>query len=198
MMQEQVDVLDPAEWLIGLQSWVIQDGNYVDFEVGERRRFALQFFPDGLGNADVGSREARPLSDSRYEVSGEIVVAKRDLVVLDFGLLAYDDSHLPAVGRGDWVAGRVSLAVDCYSYFEIHARRLGVPRAVYAWTITGIWQQTGPFIRDPVMGARFWKRDPNRLGWQWLDRTDANADDHGNAEYILRCRLEADEPTRHP
>ncbi len=30
-----------------------------------------------------------------------------------------------------------SLEVDCYCYFEIHAKR-GVPPAVYTWTITGI------------------------------------------------------------
>lgn len=189
--------LDPAEWLFGLQSWVIQDGNYDDFAVGQRRRFAVQYFSEGFRDAEVGARAATPLGESRYEVSGQIVMAKRDLVVIDFGLLAYDDNHPPAAARGDWVAGRVSLEVDCYSYFEIHARRRGAPPAVYAWTITGIWQQTAPFIPDPVMGARFRKRDPDRFGWRWLDRTDADADDDGYAEYILRCRLEAEEPTRH-
>jgi hypothetical protein len=37
-------------------------------------------------------------------------------------------------------------------------------------------------------------RDLDRLGWAWLDRTDAWSDDEGHAEYLLRCRLEADAP----
>lgn len=188
--------LDPAEWLIGLPSWVIQDGNYVDFMVGQRRRFALQFFSDGFGDADVGARDAKPLADFSYEVSGQVVVAKRDLMMIDFGLLAYADVRGPGPAHGAWVTGRVGLLVDCYSYFEIHAKKRGVPPAVYAWTVTGIWQQTAPFI--PAEDARSWKRDLDRLGWRWLDRTDAWDDDDGHAEYLLRCRLEADEPTRHP
>lgn len=74
----------------------------------------------------------------------------------------------------------------------------GVPPAVYTWTITGIWRRTAPFISDADRGPRVVKRDPDRLGWGWLDRTDAWSDDEGYAEYVLRCRLEANRPTRRP
>ncbi len=67
-----------------------------------------------------------------------------------------------------------------------------MPPAVYAWTITGIWRQTAPYIPDPASGDNWLKRDPERAGWAWLDRTDAWSDDDGHAEYVLRCRLEAD------
>ena len=34
---------------VGLSSWIIQDGNYEDFAVGQEQRFALEFYaPDGL------------------------------------------------------------------------------------------------------------------------------------------------------
>jgi hypothetical protein len=36
------------EWLIGLDSWVIQDGNYPDFVTGQRADFALSS-PPGAG-----------------------------------------------------------------------------------------------------------------------------------------------------
>ena len=32
------------EWLIGLSAWIIQDGNYGDFSVGQRAEFALEFY----------------------------------------------------------------------------------------------------------------------------------------------------------
>ena len=30
-------------WSIGLAAWIIQDGNYADFTVGDRAEFALEF-----------------------------------------------------------------------------------------------------------------------------------------------------------
>lgn len=177
---------------------MIQDGNYVDFAVGERRRFAVGFFADDLHEGATGHKQAKALGEVRYEVSGEVIVADHDLTVLDFGLLAYCDSQPPSAARGDWLTGRVSLEVDVYSYFEIHAKKSGVPPAVYAWTISGIWHQTAPFVPDAAKGPKWLKRDPGRLGWEWLDRTDAWSDDEGHADYLLRCRLEADPPTRHP
>jgi hypothetical protein len=30
---------------VGLFSWIIQDGNYDDFEVGQAAKFALEFYP---------------------------------------------------------------------------------------------------------------------------------------------------------
>lgn len=31
---------------IGLSAWIIQDGNYEDFEQGQTRSFALEFYPE--------------------------------------------------------------------------------------------------------------------------------------------------------
>lgn len=72
------------------------------------------------------------------------------------------------------------------------------PAAVYTWTVTGIWRQTAPFVPDPDHGPGSFKRDPNRRGWARLDRTNADSDDGGSAEDLIRCRLQADAPTRHP
>jgi len=193
-----MDSLEPGEWLIGLASWVIQDGNDGDFEVGQRGRFAVGFFADDLREPQVHEKAVASLGEGRYEICGQVVVAQRDLAVLDFGLLAYADGRPPTAELGDWRAGRLSLEVDCYSYFEIHATKRGVPPAVYAWTITGIWRQTAPYIPDLARGDNWLKRDPERAGWAWLDRTAAWSDDDGQAEYVLRCRLESDPPTRHP
>ena len=161
-----MEQLHREEWLIGLSSWVIQDGNYVDFAVGERRRFAVGFFADDLHEGAPGLKHAKALGEGRYEMSGQVIVADDGLVMLDFGLLAYTDSRLPSAADGEWLAGRVSLEVDCYSYFEIHAKRPSVPPAVYGWTISGIWRQTAPVHsrrcqRSDVAEARF---RPPRMG----------------------------------
>jgi hypothetical protein len=44
---------------IGLSSWIIQDGNYEEFEVGREYRFALEFYAPDLAIDDlpVESRE---------------------------------------------------------------------------------------------------------------------------------------------
>lgn len=88
------------------------------------------------------------------------------------------------------------LEVDHFAYFETHAKREGIPPAVYPWTITGIWRQTAPHILDPRLNA--YVRDPARLGYAPLEQTDAWHDDGGHAEYLLRCRLESDPPTFRP
>jgi hypothetical protein len=94
-----------------------------DFALGERRRFAVGFFANDLHEGGPGLKHANALGEGRYEVSGEVIVAEHGLAVLDFGLLAYCDSQPPSAARGHWLAGRVALEVECYSYFEIHARR---------------------------------------------------------------------------
>jgi hypothetical protein len=200
--------LDPGEWLISINSWVIQDGNYPDFAIGERRRFALAFFETDLVRVDAAAPSARSIGDGQYRVTAKVVVAAKDFVMLDVGLLAYTSGALATANDGAWLAGRISLEVDPYDYFENHAGKRAVPAAVHTWTITGIWLQTAPFVaasaedlkRYPAVGisGNLLVRDSKRLGWSSLERTDAWADDDGHAEYLLRCRLEEVPPVRHP
>ena len=76
-------------------------------------------------------------------------------------------------------------------YFETHAKRVGIPPAIYSWTITGIWRPTGPYVLDT--DTMTYVRDPNRPGFQSTDQTNADRDPVDS--YLLRCRLEADAPT---
>lgn len=117
---------------------------------------------------------------------------------MDFGLIAYSDASRATETLGAWRTGRLLLEVDCYSYYEIHSKKEGVPPAVYMWTITGIWRQTAPFIPKAGSHLKEMIRDPERLGFVPLNRTFAQSDDDGHAEYLLRCRLETDAPTYHP
>jgi len=200
-MREMTE-LEVGEWLICLSSWVIQDGNYEDFELGQRRQFALEFMADELHAAEPCTKSVLGLGEGAYEVIAEVrlsdAVGDERLNVLDFGLLAYSDARLEKRAAGSWIAGRLVLSVDCYSYYEIHAKRDDVPAAVYTWAITGIWRQTAPFIPGGTEYMKLMVRDPERLGYMPLEKTDAWSDDEGHGEYVLRCRLEPDAPTRHP
>jgi len=190
-----IDQRERAEWFLSMSSWVIQDGNYRDFAVGERRRFALEFYDKGLRDAEPSTRSAVAQGAGVYEIAADVAYAAEDLVLLDFGLLAYSDARGPAATPGSWRAGRVLLEVDHFAYFESHAKRQGIPPAVYTWTITGIWRQTAPYILDPDAPMKRYIRDPTRLGYVPLERTDAWHDDEGSADYVFRCRLENDRPT---
>jgi hypothetical protein len=188
------------EWLVGLAGWVIQDGNYEDFEVGSTRRFAVEFYtsdPNGPPRSNLARKLVEHVGDDQYEINGEVAVATDDLLMLDFGLLAYREvRERPALGTG-WRAGTVSLGVDPFFYFEGHAKRPDVPPAIYSWDITGLWRQSAPFFATNIPGAgQVMVRDEERLGWMWLGKTDAWADDDGNADYLVRARLRPEAPTR--
>ena len=135
--------------MVHLPSWIIQDGNYSDFAVGERRRFALEFHSDDLAEVAPGVRTAVSLGEGRYEVAATVECAMPEVTLIDIGgLIAYCDSGQPSAPVGTWLTGQVLLSVDCYSYYEIHAQHREVPPAVYSWTVTGLWRQTAPYITD--------------------------------------------------
>lgn len=61
-------------WAIDLAVWIIQDGNYPDFEKAQSVEFAVEFWPVGeLAATTTGTRSARHLADATYGVDGEVI-----------------------------------------------------------------------------------------------------------------------------
>jgi hypothetical protein len=201
------------DWWIGLDSWVLQDGNYTDFVTGDRRQFALEF---GYRRDRRLRRTLPPVSSSlrytgqgdTYEVSGQLIRASAephgDGFVLDFGLLAYsnwmvlDDLEPPAAG--DWLSGEIHLSVDPFFYMDELAGLPGMPALIYTWTVAEIELDTTPLMRveyghplyvGPDEGPRR-MRDPERESWRTIERTRMWDYD---GSYRLRCRLCDAEPT---
>lgn len=56
----------PGRWLIGMSAWVIQDGNYADFSVGQRAEFAIEFY--AAEQLRAGAGPAAPLVAGRRPV----------------------------------------------------------------------------------------------------------------------------------
>ncbi len=186
--------LIPNPLPIGLSSWIIQDGNYDDFEVGQTRAFALEFYaPQSLTRVRAGSKAFRHVVDADFDVRSECVHGAKNWWILDFGLLAYSDRPAPEpLEVGQLFQGRISLGVDPFFYFEEHARQEGTPALIYDWRIDRIEMQTAPFVEQ----HRMLVRDASKLGWRSIERTKAWDDDGGNAEYLLHCTCLDDRPRR--
>ncbi|MDO9494552.1 MAG: hypothetical protein Q7J48_02515 [Nocardioides sp.] len=114
------DPLAAQTWMIGIDSWVIQDGNYPDFVTGQRAEFALEFASrSGLRRLD-GPQEVsvRWVADSRYEVTAQIVHDKPN----------------------------AQVRVDPSFYVDDLAREDGFPPLSYAWTVQEVlrWASAAP------------------------------------------------------
>lgn len=168
-------------WWVGLDAWVLEDGNYPDFVTGERRQFALELGYDRSDRlvplAGAPARTCRHTGrGARYRVSGQLLRAATepmtDAFVLDVGVLAYtqwlvlDDLQPPAAG--DWLTGEIALAVDPFMYRDELAARPGMPPLAYTWTVEEVQLRAGD-------------------AWQTVPRTRVWEDEGG---YRLRCRLD--------
>jgi len=181
---------------IGLSAWIIQDGNYGDFSRGTQAAFALEFYPPaGLATYEPQGAAAPSLihlGNAHYEASGRVAHLAEDWWVVDFGTLAFRDQRPPANMRGGcWVRGEIYLGIDPFFYFERLAHRPDAPAVIYDWDIEKIEMQTAPFIE---VAPGLMQRDPARLGWKEIPKTDA-WHDHPAGEYVLHCRR-LDSPPR--
>jgi hypothetical protein len=183
-------------WVLGLDSWIIQDGNYSDFVRGQRAEFAVEFVPKSFTSPGL-----RPSAiydgNAIYRLTGDVVFALEDSEpawILDCGLLMYADQMRPVgVEVGDRVSLAAYVGVDHFAYFERLARIPDLPAMIYSLEIERIERQTAPFIE---VAPRTFERDAALLGWVETDATRAWEDDNGHAEYVLHCRLLDESPKR--
>jgi hypothetical protein len=177
------------EWKIVLSSWIVQDGNYDDFEAGQHREFALEFYSEAYRKSEVREKSAESLGAGKYKIVGEVVYLTSEVWALDFGICAFQESG-PAEGVdvGSFVAAGISLGIDPFDYFERLCKLSGMPPLIYSWKINSIARQTAPFIelRDSS-GRKVMARDEKKLGCKIISKTDAWKDDDGNAEFFLSC-----------
>jgi hypothetical protein len=186
-------VTTPRDLIVGLSSWIIQDGNYPDFVRDQQTSFALEFYPvkalqvDEPGTPSSIALINRPDWSARYNATGRVIYVADDWWVVDFGLLAFqeDKAGKHKFRPGDYVRGEISFGIDPFFYFEQLARRDDAPALIYDWTITKIEMQTAPRIETK---PKYFERDPRLPGWREIEKTDAWQDDDGNAEYLLHCR----------
>jgi len=180
-----------TEWEIGLSSWIIQDGNYDDFETGQIAEFALEFYSENYQQIKPGTKSCTKLGAAKYAIIGEVIFRNDEVWVLDFGVCAFQESKPPqGVSVGGVVAAEIYLGIDPFFYFERLYRMPKIPALIYTWKINSIGQQTAPFIEtsDPS-GQKVLVRDEEKRGYKTVTKTNAWKDDDGNGEYVLNSGL---------
>jgi hypothetical protein len=175
---------------IGVSPWIIQDGNYGDFAVGDEVSFALEFYSEGgLHTSGSSSIQAEHVSDSIYRITAEVVHAEPSWWVIDFGLRCFREETPPAGVRvGDRLEGQVYLGIDPFFYFEYLHALAGAPPLVYEWQIDQIYRTTAPTVLSP--DHRVLIPDRAREVRTSIDRTDAWHDEGGQSmhvDYVLHC-----------
>ena len=182
--------MDSLQLEIGLDAWVIQDGNYPDFEVSQQVAFALEFYSrDGL-KVQEGTPRLESLGDAHYRVCGIVRYLSADAWVIEFdSVLAYQHSKPPqGIEVGSTVCGEIWLGVDHFFYFETLYRIPGIPPSIYHWRIDRIAIETAPFLESlDERGRRLLVRDASRHAREDRQRTDAWHDDAGRGNYVFTC-----------
>lgn len=181
-------------WSLGMESWIVQDGNYGDFERGQVAEYAVEFWaPDPLVPISSRGRSARRLDGATYEIAGQVTAIADRAWAVDCGIGIFQDERPPAdISVGDWLGGVVNLGIDPFFYFERLHSVDGFPPLIYTWQILSISMQTAPFIE--VGGAR--TRDSGQHGWREVERTDAWHDNESFASYLFDCTLLDANPKR--
>jgi hypothetical protein len=206
-------------WLFGLDAWVVQDGNYGDFERGQVADFAVELTPHedrltlvaGEPSASLRPvcwRHERPPPPPPtrqsmaftpepgvvYDLVARVVGRKEGVAILDCGIgmyCTYEPVASADVGLTLAVIG--SLDVDPFTYFEQLAEEESSPPLIYRWRIERIGRQLAPWQEDEP-GS--FARDPSDLAFAPVESTDAFEDDAGHASYALECVRLAEPPRR--
>jgi hypothetical protein len=175
---------------IGLSSWIIQDGNYGDFTVGQQTKFALEFYlPHDLQGAPDGPAASEHITGSRYRVRGRVVFSNPNVWVIDTGtFVTFQETPPPSHAIvGKWVVGEINLGIDPFFYFEYLHRIEGMPCLSYPWMVRKIFRETTPWIEVTNDAGTYTARDQPREAFVPIHETKAWEDDDGNANYVLVC-----------
>lgn len=174
---------------VGLNSWIIGDGNYAHFAVGEVRSFALEFYNETELRPLPESQATcayKPLGRAHYAVEGRTVHVTPNWAVIDVGVLAYREFRaFPSPARR--FEGEIWLGVDPFFYFERLSHERDAPPLIFDWRIHRIEVETAPrILRDNMLVY-----DPDRLRLKDVEDTREGED------FVLHCELVSAVPSYH-
>jgi hypothetical protein len=172
---------------IGMNSWIIQDGNYGEFAVGDKNTFAIEFCGDTLTQSEKRNIELEPIKGCSYRICGEVIYARPNVWVIDIGFKAFWE-HAPPdfISVGDWIEGEIFLGIDPFFYREYLHKEDGIPNLSYYWSIKKIERNDTPWLETSnAHGGKILTRDDSQERWLDTNSTNAWEDDAGRADYIL-------------
>lgn len=177
---------------VGLSSWIVDDGNYKTFSIGDVRSFALEYFNEEDLQSTTTPCSHRHIGNARHIVSGKRVHLgglqtnlTSTWVVIDIGVLAYRElySYPPPP---DSFSGELYIGVDPFFYFENLANQADAPPLIYDWRIHRIEVETAPrILQDGILIY-----DPDKR-----KRADVQDTNYGD-DFVLHCERLASAPTK--
>lgn len=184
---------------ISLARWIIEDGNYADFCVGENRRFALEFWASSpLTRTTENSISLREQSGHSYDVVSKLLFASDVVRVIDCGVLAYSEWNGEVEDGckiGDFVRGNLRFGVDPFPYLGTHSKIPGIPPLIYEWQVNSIDEDTTPFVLSE--DGRTYTRDESQRSHQAVRSTSQDVITPNRApEFVLYCSNLGIEPSR--
>jgi hypothetical protein len=179
----------PKAMIASLDSWIIQDGNYGDFSIGDTARFALEFFGQ-LQVSSTSFTKMEHIEGGRYRVNAKVTYSRKHVWVLDFGLRAFSESVPPEFAlQGSWVRGEIEIGIDPFFYKEQLHREENMPNLFYDWTVSRIERNDSPWIETAnASGGKMLNIDEQNERWIDIQQTDAWSDDDGRASYLLHLK----------
>lgn len=172
-------------WSISIHSWVLTDGNYADYLVGETRHFALEFYAKELSRTAVREKNAEQIGKCEYRIVAQVSYVDDEMWVLDFELQAYDGHYrsdesktndgvagnkfVPNLRRGEFVEGIIYLSIDHYLYMEFLCAKERVPPLIYTWQIDSINKQCAPWLPRDERGVT--RVDESKEEWVSVNST---------------------------
>ena len=182
---------------IGLSSWIIQDGNYGEFEAKREYRFALEFYPHELvfDPSPISAPRLTAVGNDLYDAKGRIIFKSKSAWVIDFGVPAFQETKPPSWSRvGTSVSGRISLGIDPFFYFETLKSQKGMPNLFRQWFVHRILLETTPWREETdATGRKVLSRDNTQESFIEVAATNAWSHDGGHAQYILECEMRESE-----
>ncbi|MFM0596546.1 hypothetical protein [Paraburkholderia dilworthii] len=178
------------ELTVGLNAWIIQDGNYDEFRRGESYKLALEFNGSALIPSVERAMQCKHKDTSLFNVVAKVIFSTPEVWVIDFGVKVFCESRPPRFAKfGQWVQGEIWLGIDPFFYKERLHRLPGMPDLSVDWFVIRIQLETTPWIEDKSGVRTLLKRDSARA--EWIDQvaTDAWTDDGGRGDYLLSLSL---------
>ncbi len=182
-----------SELTIDLHSWIIQDGNYGDFAVGDVQKFALEFAGSSLASSGSRTPHLQHVGAGIYQACGEVIFVHPTVWVIDIGVKVFWESSIPPFAEmGSWVEGKILLGIAPFFYKEYLRKLPDIPNLFYEWTIKRISRNDTPLIETPnAQGGIVITRDNTREHWTDISKTDAWEDGNGSSTYLLHAVLKA-------
>lgn len=185
---DQLSTSEGKILLVDLASWIIQDGNYDDFELGKETECALEFRSIDLWPVEGGALFAEHVKASRYRIRARVAFSAPGVWVLDAGgFVAFEQSEPPPQAlSGSFVEGIVELGIDPCFYSADLSRLVGMPLLSSSWVVRELQRETTPWVEVRDRSGRVRRvRDPVLKSFVSVARTDGWNDDDGHANYIL-------------